>query len=143
MGSEMGKPGLAKMEIAKYSLTTFGMILYHTQEIIGKALNQYWKLKAIDSINVTSNGQLPQDKFHEIIDKLITRITYKWVRNSMAYNGALKVESSSTPVNTNFVPRASVFSEVFTYAILAVVKTYCPGINSDSVSCGRSCYHEG
>ena len=72
MGSEMGKPGLAKMEIAKYSLTTFGMILYHTQEIIGKALNQYWKLKAIDSINVTSNGELPHDQLHRIIDTLIT-----------------------------------------------------------------------
>ncbi|MGA9152764.1 MAG: hypothetical protein WBZ36_19475 [Candidatus Nitrosopolaris sp.] len=50
-------------------------------------------------------------------------------------NGALKVESSKNPVNTNLVPRASVLSEVFTYAILAIVETYCPGINSDRVSC--------
>ena len=61
-----------KREMAKYYLTTFGMILYHAQEIIGKALNQYWKLKAIDSINVTCNGELPQDQFHRIIDTLIT-----------------------------------------------------------------------
>ena len=48
------------------------MILYHAQELIGKALNEYWKLKAIDSINVTCNGELPQDQFHRIIDNLIT-----------------------------------------------------------------------
>jgi hypothetical protein len=39
----------------------------------GKALNEYWKLKAIDSINVTFNGELPEDQFHRIIDKLIDK----------------------------------------------------------------------
>jgi hypothetical protein len=70
--SALLKAGLVKREMAKYYLTTFGMILYHAQEIIGKALNQYWKLKAIDSINVTCNGELPQDQVHRIIDTLIT-----------------------------------------------------------------------
>jgi hypothetical protein len=70
--SALLKAGLVKREMAKYYLTTFGMILYHAQEIIGKALNEYWKLKAIDSINVTCNGELPLDQFHRIIDKLIT-----------------------------------------------------------------------
>jgi hypothetical protein len=70
--SALLKAGLVKREMAKYYLTTFGMILYYAQEIIGKALNQYWKLKAIDSINVTCNGELPQDQFHRIIEKLIT-----------------------------------------------------------------------
>jgi hypothetical protein len=58
--------------MAKYYLTTLGMILYHTQELIGRALNQYWKLKAIDSIIVNCNGELPQDQLHRIIDTLIT-----------------------------------------------------------------------
>ena len=70
--SALLKAGLVKREMARYYLTTFGMILYHAQEIIGKALNQYWKLKAIDSINVTCNGELPQDQVHRIIDTLIT-----------------------------------------------------------------------
>ena len=70
--SALLKVGLVKREMTKYSLTTFGMILYHVQEIIGKALNEYWKLKAIDSINVTCNGELPQDQFHRIIDTLLT-----------------------------------------------------------------------
>ena len=62
------KAGLVKREMAKYYLTTLGMILYHAQEIIGNALNQYWKLKAI---NVTCNGELPLEQVHIIIDKLI------------------------------------------------------------------------
>src|SRR5215472_14520683 len=70
--SALLKAGLVKREMAKYYFTTFGMIVYHAQEIIGKALNQYWKLKAIDSINLTCNGELPQDQFHRIIDTLIT-----------------------------------------------------------------------
>ena len=58
--------------MAKYYLTTLGMILYHSQGLIGKALNQHWELKAIDSINVACNSELPQDQIHRIIDTLIT-----------------------------------------------------------------------
>ena len=39
---------------------------------MGKAVDQYWKLKAIDSIRASDNGVLPQEQFHTIIDKLIT-----------------------------------------------------------------------
>ncbi|MGB6531965.1 MAG: hypothetical protein WBF33_27985 [Candidatus Nitrosopolaris sp.] len=69
--SALQKTGLVKREMGKYSLTTFGMILYHAQEIIGKAVNQIWKLKAIDSFSVSGNGELPQEQFHRIIDTLI------------------------------------------------------------------------
>jgi hypothetical protein len=62
--------------MSKYHLTTFGMIIHHVQEIIGEALNQDWKLKAIDSINI---GELPQDQFHRIIDRLITNQEIKEV----------------------------------------------------------------
>ena len=70
--SALLKAGLVKREMAKYYLTTLGIILYHAQELIGKALNEYWKLEAIDSINATCNGKLPQDQFHRIIDTLLT-----------------------------------------------------------------------
>src|SRR5215831_353786 len=70
--SALLKAGLVKREMAKYYLTTFGIIVYHAQEIIRKAVNEYWKLKAIDSIDVTCNGELPRDQFHRIIDTLLT-----------------------------------------------------------------------
>lgn len=65
------KAGLVKRERGKYSLTAFGIIVYHTQEIIGKALDQYWKLKAIDSIRASDNGEVPQEQLYRIVDKLI------------------------------------------------------------------------
>jgi hypothetical protein len=46
-------------------------IVYHTQETIGKAVNQYWKLKAIDSIRASDNGEVPQEQVHKIIETLI------------------------------------------------------------------------
>jgi hypothetical protein len=69
--SALLKAGLVKRERGKYSLTTFGIIVYHTQETIGKAVDQYWKLKTIDSIRASGNGKLPQEQLHTIIDKLI------------------------------------------------------------------------
>src|ERR1700752_1829027 len=56
------RAGLVKRERGNYFLTTFGIIVYHTQETIGKAVNQYWKLKAIDSIRASDNGEVPQEQ---------------------------------------------------------------------------------
>jgi predicted transcriptional regulator len=39
--SALLKTGLVKREMSMYSLTIFGLIIYHVQEIIGKAVNQY------------------------------------------------------------------------------------------------------
>jgi hypothetical protein len=66
------KAGLVKRERGNYSLTTFGIIVCHTQETIGKAVDQYWKFKAIDSIRASGNRELPQEQVHIIIDNLIT-----------------------------------------------------------------------
>jgi hypothetical protein len=69
--SALLKAGVVKRVRGKYSLTTFGIIVYHSQELIGKAVDQYWRLKAIDSIRASTNAKLPQEQFHIIIDKLI------------------------------------------------------------------------
>src|SRR5215469_14754449 len=69
--SALVKAGVVKRVRGKYSLTAFGVIVYHAQEIIGKAVDQYWRLKAIDSIRASGNGEMPQEQFHTIIDKLI------------------------------------------------------------------------
>ena len=64
--------GVVKRLSGKYSLTACGVVLYHAQELIGKAVTQYWKLKAIDSITGSRKGELPQEQFCLIIDKLLT-----------------------------------------------------------------------
>ena len=58
-----------KRRAGKYSLTASGILLYHSQELIGKVLNEYWKLKAIDSIHVSG---LPEEQIFKIVDTLIT-----------------------------------------------------------------------
>jgi hypothetical protein len=68
--SSLLKAGLVRREKGKYSLTTF-VILYYSQKIIGRAVDQYWKLQAIDSIRSLGNGELPPEQFHTIFDKLI------------------------------------------------------------------------
>ena len=44
------KTGVIKRLKGRFSLTSFGVIVYHAQLIVEKGMNNYWKLKAIDSI---------------------------------------------------------------------------------------------
>jgi predicted transcriptional regulator len=64
------KAGLVKRHKGKYSLTLLGKIVYDAQLIIGKALNYYWKLSAIESIQTSSNG-LPREEILKLVDALI------------------------------------------------------------------------
>jgi len=69
--STLQRTGLVKRERGKYSLTRFGTILYHAQEIIGKAVNQYWRLEAIDSVRISENDKVPQEQYVKLIKTLI------------------------------------------------------------------------
>ena len=68
--------GLRKAELIKrsrgrYSLTLFGKIVYDAHLSIGKVLNDYWKLKAIESIEASSLDQLPKEEYIRLVDTLI------------------------------------------------------------------------
>jgi hypothetical protein len=65
----MIKAGLIKRKKGKYTLTTLGKVVYDTQIKIENAVNCYWRLKALDSLE-DSNDVLPQGR-KELIDKLI------------------------------------------------------------------------
>ncbi|HEY7110902.1 MAG TPA: hypothetical protein VH415_15860 [Nitrososphaeraceae archaeon] len=47
--------GLIKRNKGKFSLTTLGTVVYHAQIEIEKAVKNYWKLKAIDSIQSSTD----------------------------------------------------------------------------------------
>jgi hypothetical protein len=64
------KAGLIKRHKGKYSLTLLGKIVYDAHLIVGKALNYYWKLNAIESIEASSNG-LPKQEILKLVDALI------------------------------------------------------------------------
>src|SRR5215213_4189848 len=67
--SRMTKVGLVKRKKGKHSLTAFGKVVYDAQTIIEKAVNNYWTLKAIDSIEVSND--LPEEERIKLIDSLL------------------------------------------------------------------------
>jgi hypothetical protein len=70
--------GLVKRHKGKHSLTLLGKVVYHSQITIGKTLAYYWKLKAIESIQITTaNKGLPTAELSKIIDTLIDNYQIK------------------------------------------------------------------
>jgi hypothetical protein len=63
--------GLIKRHKGKYSLTLLGKVFYDSQMMIDKALKEYWKLKAIESIEMSSGATLPEEELTQLIDVLI------------------------------------------------------------------------
>jgi len=61
--------GMVKRKNGNYFITSFGKIVYDAQLMIRKAINTYWKLKAIDSLEI--EHRLPADERNKIIDTLI------------------------------------------------------------------------
>ena len=65
--------GLVKRHKGKYSLTMLGKVVYQLQTIIGKTLAYYWKLKAIESFEMSASGSsgLPSEETTQLINALI------------------------------------------------------------------------
>ena len=66
---QLSKQGLVARKNGKYYLTTMGKIIYELQNVVGIAVNDYWKLKAIDSLRI--QDQLPEDQIAKLIDTLV------------------------------------------------------------------------
>ena len=63
--------GLIKRHKGRYSLTLLGKVVYDSQTMICKALAYYWKLKAIESIEMSSGASLPEGELLQLINALI------------------------------------------------------------------------
>jgi predicted transcriptional regulator len=63
--------GLIKRHKGKYSLTMLGHVVYDSQMIIGKTLAYYWKLKVIESVEMSSHSGLPNEEITQLINALI------------------------------------------------------------------------
>ena len=48
-----------------------GKVVYDIQMKIGKTLTYYWKLKAIESVEMSSNVRLPKEELTQLINTLI------------------------------------------------------------------------
>jgi hypothetical protein len=67
--SRMTRSKLVTRRNGGYRLTTFGKIVYEFQLIIENALENQWKLKAIDSLELSKD--LPEEERQKLIDTLI------------------------------------------------------------------------
>jgi predicted transcriptional regulator len=45
--------GLVKRNKGSFSLTNFGIVVFHAQLVIESGIKNFWKLKAVDSIQAT------------------------------------------------------------------------------------------
>src|SRR5690242_5399761 len=68
--SALKNAGLISRNNGKYSLTSFGKLVYEAQILNGKAKQNFWKLNAIDSIE-SSSHELAAEERNRIIDSLI------------------------------------------------------------------------
>jgi predicted transcriptional regulator len=67
--NQLSKEGLIARKNGKYYITTMGKIIYELQNVVGIAVNNYWKLKAIDTLRI--QDQLPDDQIAKLIDTLV------------------------------------------------------------------------
>jgi hypothetical protein len=67
--SQLLKQGLIQRNKGSFSLTSLGIIVYHAQLIIEAGVNNYWKLKAIDSI--VSSGEIVEQERVKIIKTIL------------------------------------------------------------------------
>ena len=65
----MTRSRLVTKRNGRYRLTTFGKIVYEFQLIIENALENQWKLKAIDSLEISKD--IPEEERQKLIDTLI------------------------------------------------------------------------
>jgi predicted metal-binding transcription factor (methanogenesis marker protein 9) len=67
--AQLLKQGLIKRTKGSFSLTCFGAVVYHAQLVVEAAVNNYWKLKAIDSIQ--ASGGIEEDERIKLIKTII------------------------------------------------------------------------
>jgi ribosomal protein S30 len=68
--SSLTKAGLISKQNGKYFLTSFGKVVYDTQKLIGKAKDNLWRLRAIDSFQ-SSDRRMSTEELSKIIEKII------------------------------------------------------------------------
>jgi hypothetical protein len=67
--SRLMNAGLIKRRHGKHTLTAFGKVIYEAQITIENAIDYYWNLKAIDSLEMSND--LPVEERKRLVDNLI------------------------------------------------------------------------
>ncbi len=84
--SALIKSGLAEKRNGKYYLTSLGEVALEARQLIGSAIKDYWRLKAIDSIGL----ELPQQERNQVIEALIDKKEIKELLIRRAHDAVTK-----------------------------------------------------
>jgi hypothetical protein len=93
--SALLKAGLVKRKSGRYNLTAFGKIVYDAQATIENAINNFWKLKAVDSI-IEISDEVPKEEFNKIVDILIDNYQ---IKDSLIITRRISQEKDLSAVN--------------------------------------------
>jgi hypothetical protein len=69
------KTGMVKRKNGRHFLTAFGKVVYDAHSTIRKAVESYWKLKAIDSIDLSDD--ITVNERNKLIDTLLDDLEIK------------------------------------------------------------------
>lgn len=88
--------GIIKRHKGKYFLTMLGKVVYESQMIIGKTLAYYWKLKAIESLDISTTSGPLSEEMTQLINALIDNHQIKDILLKSISNPSME-SSSKTP----------------------------------------------
>jgi hypothetical protein len=91
------RAGVATRRNGKYSLTSFGKIVYHAQNLIASSLNNYWRLSALDSL-IMLDG-LPTIEYDKICEKLLSD---QQIKKALSQNTG-QTENNQSCMNQIFI----------------------------------------
>ena len=98
--SGLVKAGLVMRKNGNSFLTSLGKVVYEAHVLIGEAIQNYWKLKAIDSIEMSAtNHDLSAEERNRIIDTLIESNNIKNIL--LDYNSNITTSTEHEKINNN------------------------------------------
>ena len=96
--SELINAGLMIRQNGSYFLTSFGKVVYEAHVLIGQAIENYWKLKAIDSIKMLS-----VEERRRIINNLIENNNIKNILLDCNSSNTASAENEKTSNNQELI----------------------------------------
>jgi hypothetical protein len=85
--------GIIKRHKGKYFLTMLGKVVYESQMIIGKTLAYYWKLKAIESLDISTTSGPLSEEMTQLINALIDNHQIKDILMKLPLNSSVERDS--------------------------------------------------
>ena len=100
--------GLIKRNNGKYFLTLMGKVVYQSQMLIGKTLSYYWKLKAIESVETSSNIEIPKEELAQLINALIDNHQIRDILKKTISTASSEMRSTISETTTSIEQRITI-----------------------------------